>query len=97
MRVNLDTGIPVIFGVLTVKTKEQARARAGLDGSKDDHGKEWAEALILQATHRRECNPKGYASVPSTLDSVRDGLGLAASLVICAICARMFMRVFKAK
>ncbi|CAI4217100.1 unnamed protein product [Parascedosporium putredinis] len=30
MRVQLDTGIPVIFGVLTVLTEEQAQARAGL-------------------------------------------------------------------
>ena len=33
LRVSLDTGVPVIFGVLTTDDMEQAEARAGLAGS----------------------------------------------------------------
>ena len=36
LRVSLDTGVPVIFGVLTTDDMEQAEARAGLAGSGAD-------------------------------------------------------------
>jgi 6,7-dimethyl-8-ribityllumazine synthase len=45
-RVALDTGVPVGFGVLTCDTEEQALARAGLDGSVEDKGREAAEAAV---------------------------------------------------
>eukprot|EP00756_Hemistasia_phaeocysticola_P013665 Hpha_TRINITY_DN15293_c1_g5::TRINITY_DN15293_c1_g5_i1::g.67539::m.67539/K00794/ribH, RIB4; 6,7-dimethyl-8-ribityllumazine synthase len=45
MRVNLDTGIPTLFGVLTVLNEKQARERAGLDGG-FNHGTEWAQTAV---------------------------------------------------
>jgi 6,7-dimethyl-8-ribityllumazine synthase len=50
MRVQLDTGVPCAFGVLTCNTMEQALARAG--GGKRDQGRHAAEALIAMATLR---------------------------------------------
>lgn len=52
MRVQLESRIPVIFGVLTVLTEEQAKARAGLDGKKHNHGESWGEAAVEMALHR---------------------------------------------
>ena len=37
MRVQLDTGVPVVFGVLTTLTDEQAMVRAGI-GRGDEKG-----------------------------------------------------------
>jgi 6,7-dimethyl-8-ribityllumazine synthase len=54
MRLNLDTGVPVIFGVLTVLTEEQARARAGLVAGKHNHGTEWAQTALQMAALRHE-------------------------------------------
>ena len=48
-RVQLDTGIPVGFGVLTVDDEKQALDRSGLDGSKEDKGAEAVEAAIVMA------------------------------------------------
>ena len=42
-RVQLDTGVPVVFGVLTTENEEQALARSG-DG--EDKGEEFAEVAI---------------------------------------------------
>lgn len=51
LRVSLDTGVPVIFGVLTVDSVEQAMARCG---GKDGHkGEEAAQAAIEMANLRR--------------------------------------------
>ena len=38
MRIGLDTGVPVIFGVLTVLNDEQAASRCGLDSKGHNHG-----------------------------------------------------------
>ena len=51
-RVQLDSGIPVGFGLLTVNTEQQALARAGLEGSKEDKGAEAVEAAVLMARLR---------------------------------------------
>lgn len=48
-RVQLDTGIPVGFGVLTVDDEKQALDRAGLEDSKEDKGAEAVEAAIVMA------------------------------------------------
>lgn len=51
LRVSQDTGVPVIFGVLTVDSVEQAMARCG---GKDGHkGEEAAQAAIEMANLRR--------------------------------------------
>jgi 6,7-dimethyl-8-ribityllumazine synthase len=47
MRVGLDTGIPVVFGVLTTDTLEQAEARIG--GSAGHKGEEAAVTAIEMA------------------------------------------------
>jgi 6,7-dimethyl-8-ribityllumazine synthase len=52
MRVQLDTGVPCAFGVLTCETMEQALARAG--GGKRDQGRRAAEAVLRMAALRRE-------------------------------------------
>ena len=45
----LDSGVPIGFGLLTVDTAEQALERAGLEGSKEDKGAEAVEAAVLMA------------------------------------------------
>jgi len=51
-RVQLDTGVPCAFGVLTVDTMEQALARAG--GGKRDQGEDAARAVLRMAELRNE-------------------------------------------
>jgi 6,7-dimethyl-8-ribityllumazine synthase len=50
-RVQLDTGIPCAFGVITCDTREQAEARAG--GDKRDQGRNAALAVMRLAELRR--------------------------------------------
>lgn len=45
MKVQLDLGVPVIFGLLTVLSEEQGRARAGMDGN-HCHGEDWGRAAV---------------------------------------------------
>jgi 6,7-dimethyl-8-ribityllumazine synthase len=52
MRVQLDTGVPCAFGVLTCESMEQALARAG--GGKRDQGRHAAEAVLRMAALRSE-------------------------------------------
>jgi 6,7-dimethyl-8-ribityllumazine synthase len=52
MRVQLDTGVPCAFGVLTCTTIEQALARTG--GGKRDQGRHAAEAVLRMASLRAE-------------------------------------------
>jgi 6,7-dimethyl-8-ribityllumazine synthase len=52
MRVQLDTGVPCAFGVLTCDTMEQALARSG--GEKRDQGRHAAEAVLRMAALRSE-------------------------------------------
>ena len=52
MRVQLDTGVPCGFGVLTCDTMEQALARAG--GAKRDQGRHAAEVVLRMAAVRAE-------------------------------------------
>lgn len=56
MRVQLDTGVPVIFGVLTVLNDDQALARAGEGSSekKHNHGEDWGLAAVEMGVKRRE-------------------------------------------
>ncbi len=50
-RVQLDTGVPCAFGVITCDTREQAEARAG--GDKRDQGRHAAEAVVRSAELKR--------------------------------------------
>ncbi|KAK9767945.1 lumazine synthase [Basidiobolus ranarum] len=52
MRVGLDTGIPVIFGVLTCLTDDQALERAGMGKGSNkghNHGEDWGAAAVEMA------------------------------------------------
>ncbi|KAF9150634.1 hypothetical protein BG015_007530 [Linnemannia schmuckeri] len=51
MRVGLDSGVPVIFGVLTCLNEEQALSRAGLDkaGKGHNHGIDWGSGAVEMA------------------------------------------------
>ncbi|MGI9020147.1 MAG: 6,7-dimethyl-8-ribityllumazine synthase [Solirubrobacterales bacterium] len=49
-RVQLDTGVPCAFGVITCDTREQAEARAG--GDTRDQGRHAAEAVMHMAKLR---------------------------------------------
>jgi 6,7-dimethyl-8-ribityllumazine synthase len=56
MRVQIDTGVPVIFGVLTTLTEEQALERAGIGrpGNKGhNHGEDWGAAAVEMASRVR--------------------------------------------
>ncbi|TFK76203.1 dimethylribityllumazine synthase [Pluteus cervinus] len=49
MKVQLDTGVPVIFGVLTALTEDQALERAGLgreEARSHNHGEDWGIAAV---------------------------------------------------
>lgn len=50
MRISLDTGVPVIFGVLTCLTEDQALERAGIGrgagGKGHNHGEDWGKAAV---------------------------------------------------
>ena len=50
MEVQLQTGVPCAFGVLTCETMEQALARTG--GDKRDQGRHAAEAVVRMAALR---------------------------------------------
>jgi len=56
MKVQLDTGIPVIFGVLTALTDDQALERAGLGRGSEkghNHGEDWGLAAVEMGSHAR--------------------------------------------
>ena len=55
--VQLRTGVPCAFGVLTVETMDQALARSG--GGRRDQGRHAAEAVLRMAQMRAELAPGG--------------------------------------
>ena len=57
MRVQLDTGVPVIYGVLNALTDDQALERAGIGRGGDkghNHGEDWAIAAVDMALSSRK-------------------------------------------
>lgn len=51
MKLNIELNKPVIFGVLTCLTDEQAEARAGLiEGKMHNHGEDWGAAAVEMST-----------------------------------------------
>ncbi|KAG9236881.1 6,7-dimethyl-8-ribityllumazine synthase [Amylocarpus encephaloides] len=54
MRVQLDTGCPIIFGLLTVLSDEQAMARAGVGSGSHNHGEDWGLAAVELGVKRKE-------------------------------------------
>lgn len=55
MKVQLDTGCPVVFGLLTLLTEEQGLERAGIDeGHKmHNHGEDWGAAAVELGVKRK--------------------------------------------
>jgi 6,7-dimethyl-8-ribityllumazine synthase len=59
MRVQLDSGVPVIFGLLTILSEEQGLARSGLPGGTGkeakghNHGEDWGNAAVELGVKRR--------------------------------------------
>ena len=53
MKVQLDLGVPVIFGLLTVLNEEQAMARAGMQGKGHNHGEDWGSAAVELGVKRK--------------------------------------------
>ncbi|KAF2810108.1 Lumazine synthase [Mytilinidion resinicola] len=57
MRVQLDAGVPVVFGLLTVLTEEQGLARAGIAGAGGNdghnHGSDWGSAAVELGVKRK--------------------------------------------
>jgi 6,7-dimethyl-8-ribityllumazine synthase len=49
VRVGLDSGVPIGFGLLTCDTEQQALDRAGLPTSSEDKGAEAADAAVRTA------------------------------------------------
>jgi 6,7-dimethyl-8-ribityllumazine synthase len=56
MRVQLDTGVPVVFGVITALTEEQALERAGMGRVKQghNHGEDWGSVAVEMALQIRQ-------------------------------------------
>ncbi|GAA2033562.1 6,7-dimethyl-8-ribityllumazine synthase [Pseudokineococcus marinus] len=61
-QVAVGTGVPVGFGVLTVDTVEQALDRAGLEGSREDKGREAVEAALATALVLDDVAPRSGAA-----------------------------------
>ncbi|AAW44050.1 hypothetical protein CNBF2070 [Cryptococcus deneoformans B-3501A] len=62
MNVQLQTGTPVVFGVLTVLNDEQALLRAGIGSGEDkghNHGEDWGLAAVELAAQYKEWE-KGF-------------------------------------
>ena len=53
MKAQLDTNVPIIFGVLTVLSEEQGFARAGLTDGGHNHGEDWGAAAVELAVKTR--------------------------------------------
>lgn len=56
MKLQMDTGVPVIFGVLTCLTEDQALERAGVGKGANkghNHGEDWGLAAVEMASHTR--------------------------------------------
>lgn len=56
MKIQIDTGVPLIFGVLTALTEDQALERAGLGRGSEkghNHGEDWGLAAVEMGIHSR--------------------------------------------
>ncbi|KAK9382979.1 6,7-dimethyl-8-ribityllumazine synthase, partial [Kockiozyma suomiensis] len=57
MRIQVDLGVPVVFGVLACLSEEQALARAGLvEGKSHNHGEDWGEAAVEMGVNAAKWN-----------------------------------------
>jgi 6,7-dimethyl-8-ribityllumazine synthase len=51
MRASLETGVPIIFGVLTCLSLDQVKARCGLTPHGHNHGADWGLSAIEMAAY----------------------------------------------
>ena len=65
MRVNLDTRVPVLFGVLTVMTAEQAFVRAGLVKGKEDKNEGKSRCVFVLMRCELDCGVKAHVPTDS--------------------------------
>ncbi|MFM7425570.1 MAG: 6,7-dimethyl-8-ribityllumazine synthase, partial [Elainella sp.] len=68
--VSLQTGVPIVFGVLTTDTMQQALERAGIKSNK---GWEYAMSAIEMASLMRQvkaANPELNGSLPASSQSL---------------------------
>ncbi|KAK9366641.1 6,7-dimethyl-8-ribityllumazine synthase [Lipomyces kononenkoae] len=56
MKIQLDLGIPVVFGVLACLSDAQALARAGVSEGGHNHGLDWGEAAVEMGAKSRLWN-----------------------------------------
>lgn len=59
MKAQMDTGVPVIFGVLTALTEDQALERAGIGKGENkghNHGEDWASAAVEMSVSAKAWN-----------------------------------------
>ena len=49
MRLNLDHGVPVMFGVLCCLTEDQALERCGIKEGGHNHGEDWGQGAVEMA------------------------------------------------
>jgi len=64
MKVQLDTGVPVIFGVLTALSEDQALERAGLGRGTNkghNHGEDWGSAAVEMGWNVRRWSEGNFA------------------------------------
>ena len=57
MKLQMDSGVPVIFGVLTALTDDQALERAGIGRDEfkgHNHGEDWAAAAVEMGSQTRK-------------------------------------------
>merc|ERR1719458_2192700 len=54
MNLNLTYKIPVIYGILSVLTEEQAKARSGLGGAGHNSGKDWGITCVESCLLKRK-------------------------------------------
>ena len=57
MKAQLDIGKPIVFGVLTCLTEEQAKARAGLTPNGHNHGYDWGITAVEMARVQNKLKP----------------------------------------
>ena len=53
MKVQLETGCPVVFGLLTLLKEDQGKQRAGISAMGHNHGEDWGNAAVELAVKRR--------------------------------------------
>lgn len=56
MKVQMETGCAVVFGLLTLLTEEQGLERAGIDGKGHNHGEDWGSAAVELGVKKRGWN-----------------------------------------